>query len=96
MPDVVAFHFQEFFRGNEVEILVNGEPRAKFVATTRPQIGLARVEDVPAEAGDSVTVRVAGAGEKTVRIVNGITYWRVSLGDDKLSIEPGRDSPGYM
>ena len=96
MPDAVEFHFQEFFRGEEVRILVNGEPAAAFTATTRPQIGLAHVQPVQAGAGDRVTVCIDGVGERSIDIEEGVAYWIVNLVDGALTVVPGRDSPRYM
>lgn len=96
MPDAVEFHFQEFFRGEEIRILVNGEPVVAFTATTRPQIGLAHVQPVQTEEGDHVTVCVDGVGEQSVDIEKGVAYWIVNLVDGALTVAPGRDSPRYM
>lgn len=96
MPGTVEFHFQEFFRGEEIQILVNGASVAAFPATTRPQIGLAHVEPVAVAAGDRVTVRISGTGERTVEIVDDAKYWRVNLAGNTISIEPMHDNPGYV
>ncbi|WP_048709316.1 hypothetical protein [Microvirga massiliensis] len=97
MPErhAIELHFREGFDGQEIEVMVNGQPVASFTARTRMQIGLAHIEKLEIGEGDSVIVRI-GNTERTVPVAKGVSQYAIDLREGGLTIEPARDRLRYM
>lgn len=90
----IEIHFQEHFAGEPVEVRINGRPVAGFAATTRYQVGLARIEKLEIGEGEDVTVVVSGQAMR-VPLAGDVDVYVVRLADGILSIEPARGAIGY-
>jgi hypothetical protein len=58
MPTQCELHFQEGFSGENVEVLLDGRTMAEFEARTRMQIGVAHIEKLALDPGQTITVRI--------------------------------------
>jgi hypothetical protein len=96
VPTTYELHFQEWFTGEPVEIVVNGAVVARLEARTRAQISVAHVEKLVLSPGDEVTIRVADRPPKRVPLDPGKPYILVNLLEGELSVEATQASPGYL
>ena len=94
-PGAIELHFRDGFRGEAVEVQVNGATVASFAARTRPQIGLAHVETIQVGERDEVVIQVGGV-RKQVPVVKGVTQYAIERRDNELTVEPAKDRLVYM
>jgi len=93
------FHFQEGFTGQTVSLAVDGETRVHFEARTRLQTGLARIETLELNPGQTVTITVPDlALHGEYRVAGGDRYrWiTINLVDRMLVMRSAQESPGYL
>ena len=91
------FHFQEGFSGETVLLSAAGRPPVRFQASTRQQIGLARIETLLLEPGETVTITLpdlpASASYRAEEQDDCIT---VNLAGGRLIVQAVRQRPGYL
>lgn len=93
----LELHFQDGFSGETIEVLVDGEVRARFQAKTRYQIGLAHIEKVSVEPGQRLEVRLAESGTAvSVPVDSDKTYCVVSRKLEQLFVNTTDRMPGYL
>lgn len=97
MSHSCELHFQEGFAGDMVTLEIDGKASARFEARTRPQIGLARIETLRLEAGQSVAITVPGKGLKAEYCVDEGDRWiTINIVGRSLVLRPAREEPGYL
>jgi hypothetical protein len=97
MGKTCEFHFQEGFTGNTVELAVDGKSSARFEARTRVQIGLARIETLALEAGQTVSIALPALGLKRDFLVSAADRWvTVNVADNTLVVQSVQAGPGYV
>ena len=90
------FHFQEGFTGQTVTLAVDGRTRESFPARTRLQTGLARIESLPLEPGQTVTIAVPDLKlHETYLVAKGDRWIAINLVGPALVVRPTQRSPGY-
>jgi len=90
-------HFQDGFSGETVEVLVNGEVKASFVAKTRYQINLAHIEPVSLTIGDTLSIRIKEPPASVdIKIESDHAYYVISKRGQALFVERTGDLPKYM
>lgn len=90
-------HLQEGFAGETVDIEVDGVQVARIAARTRMQTGLAHIEKLALQPGQTVTVRLHASnlfGQHTVAA--GQPYIQVTLDHGALRIRASAALPGYL
>lgn len=90
-------HFQEGFSGETVAVAVNGEIRLRFEARTRLQTGLARLEILDVNPGETITISVPQRNSHGEFRPSGATYiLTVNLVAGVLLVRPAASAPGYI
>lgn len=93
----VELHFQEIFSGEHIDIVVDGEVRAQFVAKTRFQTGLAHIETIELYDEQEVVLKIQELNLKaTVKVERYKPFVIVKLKGGKLHTENTEISPGYL
>jgi len=91
------FHFQEGFAGELVTVAVDGVLRVQFEARTRLQTGVAHIELVAVDPGQTVTIAVPIHSVQCEYRISGIDHWvTINLVDHKLVVQRSEGSPGYL
>jgi hypothetical protein len=91
------FHFQEGFAGETVTVAVDGQTRVSFKARTRLQTGLARIESLQLDPGQTVAIAVPElALHQTYRVAEGDRWITINLVGGALVVRPAQASPGYL
>jgi archaellum component FlaF (FlaF/FlaG flagellin family) len=97
MPTQYELHVQEGFSGESVEVLVEGRIVATFEARTRMQIGVAHVEKLLLDPGQTVTVRIKDRDvEGSITAVAGKRFIIVNMQGDLLTLKNSDALPGYL
>jgi hypothetical protein len=97
MPTQYELHLQEGFSGEGVEVLVDGETVAEFDARTRMQIGVAHVEKLALDPGQTVTVRIRGGDiQGSITATAGKKFIIVNLSGSLLNMVSRKERPGYI
>ncbi len=97
MPTQYELHLQEGFSGEGVEVLVDGEIVAEFEARTRMQIGVAHVEKLVLDPGQTVTVRIRdGDIQGSIKATTGKKFIIVNLSGRLLNMQISNERPGYL
>jgi hypothetical protein len=97
MPTQYELHLQEGFSGEGVEVLVDGEIVAEFEARTRMQIGVAHVEKLALDPGQTVTVRIRdGDIQGSITATAGKKFIIVNLSGSLLSMKNSDEMPRYI
>lgn len=97
MPMHCELHFQEGFSGEQVELLVDGRSMAEFEARTRMQIGVAHIEKLALDPGQTVTVRMKDRDvEGSITAVAGKKFIIVNISGDLLTLKNSDATPGYL
>jgi hypothetical protein len=97
MPMQCELHFQEGFSGERVEVLVDGRSMAEFEARTRMQIGVAHIEKLALDPGQTVTVRIRDRDiEGSITAAAGKKFIIVNMSGDLLTVKNSDALPGYL
>ena len=90
------FHFQEGFAGHTVTLAVDGQTRATFQARTRLQNGLAQIESLELDPGQTVAIAVPDLKlDETYVVAAGDRWITVNLVGPALVVGPAQRNPGY-
>lgn len=93
----LELHFQDGFSGETIDVLVDGEARARFQAKTRYQINLAHVQELSVDPGRKLEVRLADSGASIgIPVESGKKYYVVSKKDEQLFVSATDRMPGYL
>ena len=93
----IEFHFQEIFSGERIALLTGDDVRARFVASTQFQIGLAHIERLELCDGEAVTIRVEDLNlDVTVNIEVAKPFVTVNLQNGQVRIDKVEKTPGYV
>lgn len=91
------FHFQEGFSGETVTLVVDGETRVRFEARTRLQTGLAQIETLVLDPGQTVTIAVLNpALRDDYRVAEGDRWVTINMVDRALVVRSAQRMPGYV
>lgn len=92
------FHFQEGFSGQTVLIGLDGREVAGFVASTRLQLGLAKLQVVQAADGQRVDIAIPELALKQSVTLQAQDLWfTVNLQDgSQLVLQRAASAPGYV
>lgn len=97
MSQICEFHFQEGFTGQSVSLAVDGEQRLSFEAKTRSQVGIARIEMLDLDPGQTVVIEVPELALHEKYSVVGDERWiSVNLRDRSLVVRSLQSAPGYL
>lgn len=97
MGKSVELHFQEGFTGHVVRVTVDGEVHSSSELKTRPQLGLAKIETLEVEGGQSVTIDIPDLKVRQTHVVAESDQWiSVNLMGRSLAVEAEGRSPGYV
>lgn len=97
MGQSCEFHFQEGFAGEAVEMAVAGKSSARFKARTRAQIGLAKIETLQLQAGQTVSISIPALGLRSDFQVGAADRWvTVNVADNTLVVRSVQAGPGYV
>jgi len=97
MPRSLELHLQEGFSGQAVIVAVDAQVCARFDARTRLQLGLAHVETLSVEPGQTVTVEVPSLGlRQAYAVADQDTILTANLVDHALILRPARGPVGYF
>lgn len=90
-------HFQEGFNGETVLLSAGGRPPACFQASTRQQIGLARIETVLLNPGETVTITLPDLpASATYQPEEQDVCITVNLAGGRLIVRAVQKQPGYL
>lgn len=97
MPQPLELHLQQGFSGQAVTIAVDAQVCARFDARTRLQLGLAHIETLSVEPGQTVTVEVPSLGlRQTYAVTDEDTILTANLVDRALILRPAQGPVGYF
>jgi hypothetical protein len=90
-------HFQEGFADETVLVAVDGVEIARFTASTRMQLGLAHIERLRLDPGQTVTVGLPDRSLKVAHVVEERRpFVQVNLEQGDLRIHSTETTPGYV
>ena len=97
MPKEYEIHFQEGFKNDRYELLVEGKCVGSGSLTTRNQIALADIAKIEAAPGKQLTIKLPGTGEIAVlKLPKSESFLLVNKKDNQIATEWTDTSPGYV
>ena len=97
MGNRCEFHFQEGFTGQTVTVTVEGRAPMRFEVHTRLQTGLARIEKLELNPGQTVTIAMPDLLLRHDYRVGEDDRWiTINLVGRALVVRPEQRSPGYL
>ena len=99
MSERILIHFQEGFTGEDLELWRGEERVGHWPLQTRLQIGLARIEPLDVEPGDSLRISLPDRGLQArfaAPTSAGAHVFLVNFDGQELRVTAAEDEPGYL
>lgn len=93
----IELHFQEVFSGETVRISRNGNQIGERKLKTRFQTGLAHIEKIEVDLGDTIKVEIVEKSvSSSIKIADNTVDYAVTFDGNAINIKSNEDRLRYM